>query len=229
MTVTCIMPTADRPLLAPLAIHCFLQQDFTDAELLIVDDGARAIAELVPQHPRIRYVRLNDAGPKLNTGAKRNLCCELAAGEIIAHVDDDDWFAPTRLSDQVEFLRASGKQLTGYNTMLYYDLRVDRAYRWTGPALYAAGTSQCYFKTWWQRHRFHAVQSSEDSCFSQFAKEKQQLASKPGAGQMVARHHAGNTWRPDLGGKSFPVVDRSQLPAQFFADVQSIEAQLAHH
>jgi len=37
-------------------------------------------------------------------GAKRNLACDLANGDIIVHWDDDDWMADWRLSYQVEQL-----------------------------------------------------------------------------------------------------------------------------
>ena len=41
---------------------------------------------------------------KITLGAKLNLACDYARGEIIAHWDDDDWYAPRRLSTQVEAL-----------------------------------------------------------------------------------------------------------------------------
>ena len=55
--VTCIMPTADRRAFVPRAIELFLRQDYPRAELLILDDGADAIEDLVPVCDRIRYVR----------------------------------------------------------------------------------------------------------------------------------------------------------------------------
>ena len=57
--VSCVMPTADRRLFVPLAIRNFQSQDYTNKELVIVDDGADCVADLVPEDPQIRYVRLS--------------------------------------------------------------------------------------------------------------------------------------------------------------------------
>ena len=55
--------------------------------MVIVDDGADCVADLVPADPWIRYVRLPE---RKTVGAKRNLACEQARGERVVHGDDDD-------------------------------------------------------------------------------------------------------------------------------------------
>jgi glycosyltransferase involved in cell wall biosynthesis len=93
-TVTCIMPTADRRRFVPAAIRLFLEQDCEDKELVIVDDGSDRVGDIIPQHPQIRYIALPR---RIRLGAKRNLACEAARGDVIVHRDDDDWHAPWRL------------------------------------------------------------------------------------------------------------------------------------
>src|ERR1041384_2498726 len=102
--VSCIMPTANRRPFVADAIRMFLAQDYADKELVIVDDGEDGIADLVPAHPQIRYLRQSGRRP---IGVKRNFACEAARGEIILHWDDDDWYAPHRIRLQVEALCAS--------------------------------------------------------------------------------------------------------------------------
>jgi glycosyltransferase involved in cell wall biosynthesis len=85
--VSCIMPTCDRRRFLPAAIRYFLRQDFPNKELVIVDDGVDAVGDLASADARIRYVRLSR---RATVGAKRNLACEHAAGDLIAHWDDDD-------------------------------------------------------------------------------------------------------------------------------------------
>src|SRR5262245_31513629 len=97
--VSCIMPTRDRRGLVPQAVACFLAQDYPHRELVVVDDGAAPIADLLPCDPRVRYFAVS--GPPASTGAKRNLACGWAKGELVAHWDDDDWCAPWRLSYQI--------------------------------------------------------------------------------------------------------------------------------
>ena len=93
--VSCVMPTSNRSRYVPMAIKLFLAQNYDGAELLIVDDGSEPVEALIPEHPRIRYVYLQD---NMSLGAKRNVCCDLAQGQIIMHWDDDDCFANWRLS-----------------------------------------------------------------------------------------------------------------------------------
>lgn len=96
--VSCVMPTADRRAFVALAIERFLESDYPNRELVIVDDGRDAVGDLATRDARIRYVRLTK---RHSIGRKRNLACEAATGEIIAHWDDDDWYAPARLRYQV--------------------------------------------------------------------------------------------------------------------------------
>src|SRR5262249_51867830 len=86
--VSCIMPTLKRRRFVPRAIEYFLRQDHPAKELVILDDGSDPVADLIPEHPAIVYRRLEH---RLVLGAKRNMACEMARGEIIAHWDDDDW------------------------------------------------------------------------------------------------------------------------------------------
>ena len=82
------MPTCDRRRFVGRAIRYFLEQDYPNRELVVVDDGADSVADLIPaDDARIRYVRLSEHH---TIGAKRNLGCGQARGELIVHWDDDD-------------------------------------------------------------------------------------------------------------------------------------------
>jgi O-antigen biosynthesis protein len=223
MLVTAIMPTWNRAGLIGVAINCFLRQTYQDAELLIVDDGDDSTASLIPQHERIRYVKLE--GPKLNTGAKRNKCCELANGDVIIHWDSDDWSAATRIERQVEMLLKSGKQMAGYHSLHYYEVKTGRAYRYSNAhPPYASGTSQCYFRAWWTGgHKFQPnKQIGEDASFCFLAKRDRELYSEEEKEVMViARTHSANTSQPKFVNKAiFVPIDRGKLPDQFYKDLE---------
>src|SRR5437867_149441 len=116
--VSCIMPTRNRRAFVKQAIAYFRRQDYPNAELIVVDDGEDAVADLVPQDDTIRYVRRGP--PAMTIGAKRNLAIELSRGELIAHWDDDDWMAPNRLSVQVSALLDHDAEICGGRSLLYY-------------------------------------------------------------------------------------------------------------
>lgn len=160
------MPTADRRAFVPQAIHYFLRQDYAERELVVVDDGESSVADLIPDDPRIRYARLDG---RHVIGAKRNLACELARGEIVAHWDDDDWMADHRLSYQVRALLARpDAEVCGLSRILFYDPSAGTAWEYVYPEGkhgWVAGNTLCYRKSSWERHRFPEVQEGEDTRF----------------------------------------------------------------
>src|ERR1700733_1523991 len=107
---SCIMPTANRRRFVPFAFQQFLNQDYNPKELVIVDDGDDPIEDLVPRDAAFTYLRIQ---PGLSLGAKRNLACRMASGDVILHWDDDDWYAPSRITRQVSSLESRGLDLCG--------------------------------------------------------------------------------------------------------------------
>jgi glycosyltransferase involved in cell wall biosynthesis len=90
------------------AVRSILAQSFEDFEFIIINDGStdgsRAILDQFgEQDDRVRLVHQPNRGltPSLNRGL------ELARGEYIARMDDDDVSCPTRLQRQVHFLEAN--------------------------------------------------------------------------------------------------------------------------
>jgi glycosyltransferase involved in cell wall biosynthesis len=189
--VTCIMPTADRRAFVLQAIRCFQRQDYLNRELLILDDGADAVADLVPADPRIRYVRLPG---KQAIGAKRNQACELARGEIIAHWDDDDWMASRRLRQQVTSLLAAEADICGLDRLLYYDPGANAAWEYVYPGgrPWLAGGTLCYRKAFWRENRFPELSVGEDTRFVWTSRRKK-LLSLPDVTFYVALIHARNS------------------------------------
>lgn len=149
----------------PNAIRYFLNQDYGHKELIIIDDGSDAIRDLVPEHPFIKYFRLER---KITLGAKLNLACSYAKGKIVAHWDDDDWYAERRLTYQVASLNNNGTDVCGINKLLYYDLRNKNAYQYIYPAnqrTWLLGSSLCYTLELWKSNRFADIDVGMDGLF----------------------------------------------------------------
>lgn len=216
--VTALVSTGNRQHLAPLAISCALSQTYSNFEVLVVDDGTDPTP--VPVDSRLRYIRLPQRTPRLLIGGKINASVPLAQGDIIMQFDDDDWYAPTRMQDQVDLLLSSGKQVVGYHEFLFYHTIYKQAYRFRFPSPpWASGATQAYYKSWWMTHKFHVVTGC-DTAFCVMARQANQLASKPSNGMLVARHHGANTWFPQLGSRQWPLVDRTELPKAFLEAIE---------
>ena len=162
--VSCIMPTVGRPRFVPIAVRFFLRQSYAPRELIVVDDGEPRIDHLIPQLPSIRYCRLER---RRSLGDKRNLACELASGDFIAHWDDDDWSAPSRLAIQLAALESNGAAAAGLSVVRYFDPLRRSAWLWrSDPTVWLAGGSLCYRKALWSAHPFRSLDAGEDLAFT---------------------------------------------------------------
>lgn len=205
------MPTFNRRHLLPLAIECYLSQDWKEKELIVVDDGTDCVEDVFSAVPGCRYFR-TEKFPKL--GDKVNFACEQAQGEVIVTWDDDDWYAPNRISDQVN--RLGDKSLSGYHTILFYDGKRTSQYR--GSPGYATGSSQVYRKDFWSRHRFTSVDVGYDNDLSFAALAKGKIICADGSQMLVARIHGQNVsgHRDSIGDSdTWPYVSNEMLPKGF--------------
>lgn len=163
--VSCIMPTANRQKYIPFAVKYFLEQDYPNAELVIIDDGITPAYSIVPVHPKIRYFYSEPLG---TIGVKRNHACEKAQGEIIMHWDDDDWYAKDWISKQVDALSTSGADITGLNRVIFYSPSIEKHWMYEDKDLekpWICGATMAYKKSFWQEHQFIDIQVGEDYDF----------------------------------------------------------------
>jgi len=159
------MPTYNRRAFVPHAIRYFLRQDYHHTELIIIDDGTDNVSELIPDIENIRYYRLDK---KITLGAKMNLACSYARGNIIANWDDDDWYSERRLSYQVNALQQRGVAVCGINDLFYFDIRNKQGFRYIYPAnqrVWLLGSSLCFTKELWRSNTFADINVGMDGLF----------------------------------------------------------------
>lgn len=95
-----VIPTRDRPHLLPYAVKSALEQTLEDLEVIVVDDASTEPVHL-PEHPRLRIIRLST--PHGGAGA-RNAGTEAARGRWISYLDDDDRILPHMAVTSLEAL-----------------------------------------------------------------------------------------------------------------------------
>ncbi len=164
-SVSCIMPTANRRRFVPQAVRMFLAQDYENKELLVLDDGSDSVADLIPRDPQIRYIRRPH---RQAIGAKRNAACAEARGDIILHWDDDDWYAPTRISMQVEALERTQADICGIDRVFFMEPLTRQAWEYVYPkagAPWVYGATLCYRRAFWRRNPFPELTVGEDTRF----------------------------------------------------------------
>ena len=107
MDVSIVIPTRDRPELLALALRTALWQTGVEAEVLVVDDGTTTDTETLVRRvgdPRVRLLR--NTGPPGVSGA-RNSGIAASTGVWIAFLDDDDLWAPSKLTQQLSAATAT--------------------------------------------------------------------------------------------------------------------------
>ena len=191
--VSCICPTMPgRSGFLFRAIECFRAQQYPNLEMILVGDDASVF---LWQSPGIVTV---NGGAGLTLGAKRNLACERAQGEIICHFDDDDWSAPRRAAHQAAQLWVSGLPVTSYHTVTVQETRrvflhEDGVRRragewWTLSNPIGIGAALCYTRAWWQAHPFPAITCGEDDAF--LAAAAGQITTHDGSEYVRVTNHA---------------------------------------
>lgn len=165
--VCCIMPTKNRREFVPKAIEYFLRQTYPNKELVIGEDSSedsayQSLNQSAATPDQVHYVWCESG---LTLGHKRNTLVELAAGDLIAHWDDDDWYGPTRLADQVAAMQATKTDVCGLDSPLFYDLRTGQSYRYHFADGCPYGATLMYTRDFWARRPFGDIQVGETGPF----------------------------------------------------------------
>jgi glycosyltransferase involved in cell wall biosynthesis len=104
--VSIVIPTFNQPELLLHALHSVFAQTFSDYEVVIINDGStdntlEKLAPLQAEHGnQLRIITQANAG----IGAARNRGIDEATGKYVALLDHDDFWKPTKLERQVQFL-----------------------------------------------------------------------------------------------------------------------------
>jgi glycosyltransferase involved in cell wall biosynthesis len=102
--ISVIIPTYNRAWCLARAVESVLNQNFSDYELIVVDDGSNDETDLVlaPYGDALRVIRQ----PNRGVSAARNAGIKAARGRWIALLDSDDHWLPDKLKAQIDWLTA---------------------------------------------------------------------------------------------------------------------------
>lgn len=109
--VTCIIPTYNRADKLINAIESVLSQSYSNIELLVVDDQSgdntkKTVEAIIKEDSRVNYLY----NPNKGGNNARNYGIIHAKGELIAFLDDDDWWVDTKLEKQINVFQILGSK-----------------------------------------------------------------------------------------------------------------------
>jgi len=142
------------------------------------------------------------AARDLPLGAVLNIALEAASGDLVSKMDDDDWYGPHHLEDQLLSLRASGATLIGvvdeYSYLAELDMTIKhdrparreyRARRVAGPAMTMRRDDLHALGGW------HPVPFQVDHALNEVVHRAGGVVHRThGLGFLRCRHTLGHTW-----------------------------------
>ncbi|MDR0534444.1 MAG: glycosyltransferase family 2 protein [Verrucomicrobiales bacterium] len=116
--ISTLIPVHNNAAYIGEALDSLLAQNYTDLEIIIVDDGSTDhLREMLRAYPQVSYFHQEHRG----ISTARNLCLEKAGGEYLAFLDADDRWLPGKLNAQLDYLDAHPDCeiiFTGYSNFL---------------------------------------------------------------------------------------------------------------
>jgi glycosyltransferase involved in cell wall biosynthesis len=103
--VSVVMPTRNRRELIQDALRSVAAQDYTNWEMIIVNDGGEDVADLIQRYlpaKKLRYISMSQGVGQV---AARNAALRAARGDIICYLDDDDAYLPCHIGTIVRALQ----------------------------------------------------------------------------------------------------------------------------
>jgi glycosyltransferase involved in cell wall biosynthesis len=162
--VSVLVATKNRPHFLKNILRNFFRQDYPhdNMELLIGEDGDCKMEHIIPNHNNIKYIKFD----KITLGEKRNKLCEMAKGDIILFMDDDDFYPREKVSESVNTLNNSEINICGSSIMYVYYTKFNMIYKF-GP--YGKYHSTCgtlaFKKKYLENNKFPYVNRAEEKIF----------------------------------------------------------------
>lgn len=126
MTVSCIIPTHQRPLLLREALQSVAEQTRRPDEVLVVDDVDDELTATVVDAahdtwnlPVSRVLNLGGSG----ASSSRNAGAKAATGDRLAFLDDDDYWRPRYLEAALDRLEGTGRPVVFTHLQVLHDGR----------------------------------------------------------------------------------------------------------
>ena len=192
--VTAVMITGKsegRNALAREAVRCFVEQTYRPRELLVLNEGEESLGV---EAENIREIRIERVATR-TLGDLRNLALEFASGDWVIQWDDDDWYGPQRIEEQMAARRPGGAVLLG--DIVHYSLCRQSGFRteWSsgfpGSILHERSTGA----------RYPSLPRGEDVVFQNQFRDITVVRSKQPL--YIYRQHTQNTWEEEHIMRSF--------------------------
>lgn len=202
--VSVVCPTWQRRAFLPFLVYMFQYQDYPAErrELVILDDSPCSSADLIEQlaaaDPAGARVRYYHSAERMTIGRKRNRLNQLAQGDYIVCMDDDDYYPPDKISHTIRAMRGAQATFSGCDRIYIWYSHIDRIYQTFafGPQ-HALNGSFAYHRNYLRYHRYDdaAALAEERSFLGGFTEPVLQIDPKRA---LLCISHSENTFDKDF-------------------------------
>lgn len=165
--VSIITPTFNRKHIFVIAINNWRRINYPKEllEWIIIDDSTPeyeekygSLSEIVPKGDNVHYHNIRQVINKQFTiSNKRNIGADLATGEIIIHMDDDDYYPEHSVYSRVRILQKYASQdigCVGSSLIGTYNILTNKSSYASDGVLSLSEASMGYFKRFWEKQKW---------------------------------------------------------------------------
>lgn len=165
--VSCLCATYSRPRLLEEAIKCFVDQDYSNKELIVLNDqvGVELFIENCPDNIQI----YNHSIRFSSLGEKRNYLKSLGKGDYFCIWDDDDLYRCHRLSKSVQLMQENGDRYDIIKPQYALMSTNNKNYQIVQNLFHS---QSCITKDYMEKHHYPLISVGEDAAFESKARIK---------------------------------------------------------
>ena len=124
--ITCVMPSANREDILPLAIRSYNEQTFQPRELIIIHNDPSPLPNSITKQLG-EDVKVITYPKKMMAAIARNDGIKEAKYDYVAKCDDDDWYFPKRLEKMFQIMEEEPPLLgVAYSLLSAFDINSGR-------------------------------------------------------------------------------------------------------
>jgi glycosyltransferase involved in cell wall biosynthesis len=170
--VSCLTPTYERRSFLPCLLDIFRRQTYPvdRRELVILDDSLQSNQDLIDDFMK-KYPGLNIvyrySSERLKLGKKRNMLNDMARGDYIMYMDDDDYYCSDKIRYTMTRMLANKATFSGSSEMYLYFTDTKKIYRFNRIAQnHSTAGTFCFHKDYLKNHRFEDdAEKAEEKIF----------------------------------------------------------------
>ena len=223
MIVSVITSTHNRPQFIPRLIKAYNNQDYEHdlMEWVVLDDGTESVEHFFKAAGE--HVRYLSSPKKLTMGEKLNILNKNALGDVIIVMDDDDYYAPTRISSVVKAMTKDPWTLVAGSSKVYMYSTDTKEIYCAGPyhENHALNCTLAYRPSYLKNHSYDDAETCavEHVFLNEFTEPIIQLDN-----QILHMIHSSNTFKNKMG---ISLMKKTTLRLEDFIKDPELAAEFA--